>query len=161
MANSPSVTIVSVPREQFSRTRISLRSILDASDHEWPIIFVDGTSRAELRRELTTMSERVSIIHRNEYLSGNEARNLALAQVRSIYAIFIDNDVQLWPGALSAMVKYAEETDAGIVAPLCCIGLDARGEHRQARGKVRGKIAIERRSRIASRHSTVEWVSAA
>jgi len=122
MLVSPSVTIVSVPREQFSRTRLSLQSILDARELDWPIIHVDGNSPSGLMRELAAIHERIDIVHKDEYLTGNEARNLALARVGTRYVIFIANDVQVWPGALRAMVKCAEKTGAWIVGPLCCAG---------------------------------------
>lgn len=119
---SAPVTIVIVPREQFSRARLSLRSILDSTERDCPIIYIDGNSPPSLARELEAMSDRLLLIRCDHYLPANTARNLALAHVRSKYVVFIDNDVMVWPGWIEALVKCAEETGAWLVGPLYLAG---------------------------------------
>jgi GT2 family glycosyltransferase len=133
----PSITVVSVPREQFGRARLSLQSILDASAPDAPIIYVDGNSPLDLARDVAAIRPGVTVIRRDHYLSGNVARNLALAQVRTRYVMFVDNDVQVWPGSIDALVKCAEDTGAWIVGPLYCIGAPGGRQVHAAYTKVR------------------------
>jgi GT2 family glycosyltransferase len=119
---SPLVTIVIVPREQFSRARLSLQSVLDTTEHDCPIIYVDGNSPPDLARDLEAASDRLLLIRKDHYLPANTARNLALAHVRTRYVVFLDNDVLVWPGWIASLVKCAEETGAWVVGPLYCIG---------------------------------------
>jgi GT2 family glycosyltransferase len=116
------VTIVIVPREQFSRARLSLQSILDTTPRDCPIIYVDGNSPPEVARDLEAMSDRLLLIRKDHYLPANTARNLALAHVRTKYVAFLDNDVLAWPGWITSLVKCAEDTGAWVVGPLYCIG---------------------------------------
>jgi GT2 family glycosyltransferase len=133
----PSITVVSVPREQFGRARLSLQSILDASRPDSPIIYVDGNSPPDLSRDVAATRPGVAVLRKDHYLSGNVARNLALAQVRTRYVLFVDNDVQIWPGSIDAMVKCAEETGAWIVGPLYCIGAPGGRQVHAAHTEVR------------------------
>jgi GT2 family glycosyltransferase len=116
------VTIVIVPREQFSRAHLSLQSILDNTERDCPIIYVDGNSPPDLARDLEAMSDRLLLIRKDHYLPANTARNLALAHVRTKYVVFLDNDVIVWPGWIGSLIKCAEETGAWVVGPLYCVG---------------------------------------
>jgi GT2 family glycosyltransferase len=133
---SASVTVVIVPREQFGRARLSLQSVLDSTVPDCPIIYVDGNSPQDLARDLA-ITDRITMIRQDHYLSGNAARNLALPQVRTKYVLFIDNDVQMWPGSIDAMVKCADETGAWVVGSLYCIGAPGSRKVHSAGGEVR------------------------
>ncbi|HLI80334.1 MAG TPA: glycosyltransferase [Candidatus Binataceae bacterium] len=133
----PSITIVSVPREQFGRARLSVQSILDSTAPDAPIIYVDGNAPPELSRDVAATRSGVAVIRKDHYLSGNVARNLALAQVHTRYVLFVDNDVQMWPGSIDALVKCAEETGAWIVGPLYCIGAPGGRQVHAAHTEVR------------------------
>src|ERR1700733_6861767 len=133
----PSVTIVSIPREQFGRARLSLQSILDSAPPDAPIIYVDGNSPLDLSRDIAAIRPDVTVIRRDHYLSGNVARNLALAQGRTKFVLFVDNDVQIWPGSIDAMVKCADDTGAWIVGPLYCIGAPGARQVHAAHTEVR------------------------
>ena len=116
------VTIVIVGREQFSRARLSLQSILQTTPRDCPIIYVDGNSPPEVARELEAASDRLVLIRKDHYLPCNKARNQALTHVRTKYVVFVDNDVLVWPGWISSLIKCAEETGAWLAGPLYCIG---------------------------------------
>jgi len=120
----PSVTVVMSPRERFSLTRRSIESLFTDLSVPFDFICVDGGSPASvrdyLRREATRRDFR--LIRTEHYLTPNEARNLAIKQVRTRYVVFIDNDLVVAPGWLGHLLLCAEETNADIVAPLTCIG---------------------------------------
>jgi GT2 family glycosyltransferase len=119
------VTIVISPRERFSLAPRSIAAVYNHTEPPFELIVVDGGSPPAKRRHLErAASERgFRLIRRDHYLSPNEARNLAIAEATTKYIVFADNDViDFSPGWLGALVACAEETGAGIVGPLICIG---------------------------------------
>jgi GT2 family glycosyltransferase len=136
------------PRERFSLTQRSIESLFADLSVPFEFICVDGGSPASvrdyLRREATRLAFR--LIRTNHYLTPNEARNLAVNQVRTRYVVFIDNDVVVAPGWLGHLLRCAEETDADIVAPLTCIGQPMHARVHMAGGDAR--IAEENGRRV-------------
>ena len=120
------VTIVVVPREQFSKTRASLESVFASTPLPFELIYVDGRSPPSVRRYLEEQAEvrGFRLVRTDRYLSANEARNLALWEVRTEYVVFLDNDVFVLPGWLHVLVRCADETGASVVGPLYCFGRD-------------------------------------
>ncbi|MEM8615254.1 MAG: glycosyltransferase [Cyanobacteria bacterium P01_H01_bin.105] len=120
--NQPKVTIVVSPRERFSYTQTSLESIYAHTQRPFELVYVDGGSPKPIREYLTTQAQEKSfaLIRVDHVLTPNQARNIGLAQVKTAYVVFIDNDVVVSPGWLEALVQCAEETDAAIVGPLTC-----------------------------------------
>lgn len=122
----PAVTIMVVPREQFSVAGRALKALYERSRYPYPfsLVYVDGGSPRAVRLQLEAEArERGFMLIRTEsYLTPNQARNLALAQVKSKYVVSLDNDVLITPGALEALVRCAEETGASVVGPVTCIG---------------------------------------
>ena len=118
----PIVTIVVVPRERFSCTQASLESIYVYTDFPFKLIYVDGNSPAKVRRYLETKAQEkdFEIVRTNYYLSPNHARNIGVSRVDTKYLVFVDNDVIVSPGWLTALVNCAEETEATVVGPLMC-----------------------------------------
>lgn len=118
----PVVTIVVVPRERFSCTQASLESIYAYTDFPFKLIYVDGNSPAKVRQYLENQAreKHFEIIRTNYYLSPNHARNIGLSRVDTKYLVFVDNDVIVSPGWLTALVNCAEETEATVVGPLMC-----------------------------------------
>jgi GT2 family glycosyltransferase len=116
------VTIVVSPRERFSYTRESLESIFDYTTIPFELVYVDGNSPAKVRNylEMKAQEKGFHLIRTNYYLSPNHARNLGLAEVKTKYVVFLDNDVILSPGWLEALIDCAEATNATVVGPLTC-----------------------------------------
>jgi GT2 family glycosyltransferase len=116
------VTLVVVPRERFSYTQASLESIYDHTAFPFDLIYVDGNSPAKVRRYLEAEAKEKGfrLIRTNTYLSPNQARNIGLAQVKTPYLVFLDNDVIVSPGWLTHLMACATETSAAIVGPLMC-----------------------------------------
>ena len=120
----PAVTIMVVPREQFSVAGRALQVLYDRSRYPFSLIYVDGGSSRAVRLQLEAEAKErdFTLIRTKGYLTPNHARNLALAQVKSKYVVSLDNDVLVTPGALEALVRCAEETGASVVGPVTCIG---------------------------------------
>jgi GT2 family glycosyltransferase len=116
----PQVTIVVVPREQFSKARASLESLYTATSTPFALVYVDGNSPPRLRQYLAEQAaaRRFTLLRTERYLTSNEARNLGVRQVRTKYVAFVDNDVIVQPGWLEALLRCAEETGAWVVGPL-------------------------------------------
>ena len=114
------ITIVVVPRERFSLTRDTLRSLYEFTDIPFGLVYVDGGSPSKIKRflESTARERGFRLIRTDSYLSPNRARNLGLRHVSSKYVVFLDNDVLVAPGWLSPLVECAEDTGAAVVTPL-------------------------------------------
>ena len=125
----PQVTIVVVPREQFSKAEASLASIYAATSLPFALVYVDGNSPPPLRDYLAMEAalRGFTLVRTERYLVANEARNLGLRHVRTPYVAFVDNDVLVQPGWLEALLRCAEETGAWIVGPLYCYAADGTG----------------------------------
>ncbi|MGD9763460.1 MAG: glycosyltransferase family 2 protein [Candidatus Binatia bacterium] len=123
------VTVVVAARERFGSALESLRSVFDHTGLPFRLIYVDGGSPARLHNRLQRLSRErgFTLIRRNHWLTGNEARNLALEQVDTRYTVFLENDVLVTPGWLEALVGCAEATGAAIVGPLQLLGPVERG----------------------------------
>jgi GT2 family glycosyltransferase len=122
MSKDPQVTLVVVPRERFSCTVESLESIYEHTQLPFNLVYVDGNSPPKIQRYLQAQAHTrpFQLIRTNTFLYPNQARNLGLAQVKTPYVVFIDNDVIVSPGWLNALVNCAEETGATVVGPLMC-----------------------------------------
>lgn len=71
----------------------------------------DGTPKI---LESYQKNNRIEIIHqKNKGFSG--ARNTGLKEINARYLMFLDSDDRLAPGAIEALMKMAQETDADIV----------------------------------------------
>jgi GT2 family glycosyltransferase len=118
------VTIVVVPREQFNLTEESLESIYQNTNFPFELVYVDCNSPYKVKRYLEVQAKEKGfhLIHSNHYLTPNQARNMALAHVKTEYVVFIDNDVLVKPGWLNALIQCADQTGAWIVGPLCFEG---------------------------------------
>jgi glycosyltransferase involved in cell wall biosynthesis len=134
---TPLVTVAVVPRERFSFAERSLASVLDRTEGQFEVVYVDGNSPAPVQRKLELKAARYDfqLIRRDRYLSPNVARNLAASQVRTKYVVFIDNDDLVAPGWLERLVDCAEESGAWAVGPLYCQGEPEGTEIHMAGGK--------------------------
>jgi GT2 family glycosyltransferase len=117
-----SVTVAVVPRERFSFTQRSLESIWERTEQPFDLVYVDGGSPPPVRDYLVQQAARrgFRLIRADHYLTPNAARNLALAEVRTKYVVFIDNDALVSPNWLPPLVDCAESTGAWVVGPLYC-----------------------------------------
>ena len=117
----PRVTIVVVPREQFSVARRSLESIYEHTEIPFALVYVDGNSPRALKAWLEEQSSDrpdFTLLRSEQYLSPNEARNWAIPHVHTPYVVFVDNDLIASPGWLSKLIECADVTGAWAVGPL-------------------------------------------
>lgn len=117
---APTVTIVLVPRERFSRTPAVLNTLYANTDYPFELVCIDGNSPPVLRDYLVRQANQQDfrLVRTEHFLSPNQARNLGLQYVGTDYVVFIDNDCEVAPGWLSALIRCAMETGAAAVAPL-------------------------------------------
>lgn len=118
--DQPKVTIVCVPRDHFSDAPEALESLYAHTDVPFELVYVDGGSPGPIARHLAAQAKArgFRLLRTEHYLSPNHARNLGAESVKTPYLVFIDNDVVVAPGWLSALLACAERTGAGIVSPL-------------------------------------------
>jgi len=135
----PEVTLVVVPRERFSYTRQSLESIYQHTKYPFDLIYVDGNSPRHIRQYLQQQADEKQfiLVHSEQYLSPNQARNIGLKYVKTKYLVFVDNDIHVAEGWLEKIVKCAEETEAAVVCPLVCIGKQLHSKVHLAGGEAR------------------------
>lgn len=121
-------TVVITPREQFSKAKRSLDTILACTDAAVPIIYVDGNSPRAVAQYVRERASRrpFRVLRTNQYLSANQARNWGLPYVATKYVAFVDNDVSVDAGWLDTLIACAEETGAWVVGPLYLIGEPAK-----------------------------------
>jgi GT2 family glycosyltransferase len=120
MTETPSVTIVVVPRDHFCDTQESLESLYAHPGVEFSLIYVDGGSPPRVKEylERAAAAREFRLIRTERYLSPNHARNIGARGVATKYIIFVDNDVIAAPNWLAPLVDCAEKTGAAIVSPL-------------------------------------------
>lgn len=123
------VTIVVVPRERFNLSLVSLDTIYGNTDMPFELVYVDGRSPRSIRSALESSAavRGFTLVRRNRYLSPNEARAIGLAEVRTPYVVFVDNDLLVTPGWLDRLVECADDTQASVVGPLYLEGDPADG----------------------------------
>jgi GT2 family glycosyltransferase len=114
------VTIVVVPRDHFSDTRESLDSILAHTEPGVPLVYVDGGSPRPVAAYLAARATArpFKLLRFDHFLPPNQARNIGAGHATTRYIVFVDNDVVVAPGWLSALVECADATGAAVVGPL-------------------------------------------
>lgn len=119
---SPLVTIVVVPRERFSYAKPSLESLYENTTVPFELVYVDGNSpRAEQQYiAAAAKAKGFKLIRTDHYLWPNRARNMGLAEVKTPYVVFVDNDVVVLPGWLETLLACSQANDATVVGPLMC-----------------------------------------
>ena len=118
----PAVTIVVTPRERFSYTQASLESLYAQTTVPFELVYIDGNAPSPERDYIKHQSEikGFKLIRTEHYLWPQRARNLGLAEVKTPYVVFVDNDVVVQSGWLRTLLECAETRGATVVGPLMC-----------------------------------------
>jgi GT2 family glycosyltransferase len=156
--DAPSVTIVVVPRERFNLSLVSLDTIYAHTETPFDLVYVDGNSPKGVRAQLQESAKKrgFTLVRRNRYLSPNEARAIGLAEVRTPYVVFVDNDLLVTPKWLDVLVRCADETGAWAVGPLYLEGDPADEIIHMAGGDL--EFSGERPRRQFSTHHRLQGV---
>ena len=128
-------TVIVTQRERFGMTEESLNSLY-AHTPGVRLIYVDGNSPPRVRDYLSkaAQSRGFTLLRHERFLTPNQARNIGLAQAKTDFVVFCDNDVLFTDGWLDRLVDCADESGADVVAPLTCQGLPAHTEIHHAGG---------------------------
>jgi GT2 family glycosyltransferase len=115
----PNVTIVVVQRERFSSAPASLNSLYSNTTAPFKLVYVDGGSPPEIRDFLVQQSSlrHFTLLRFEHYLTPNEARNIGLARVQTPFVVFVEDNIQFFPGWLDKLLEAAVARDAWLAGP--------------------------------------------
>lgn len=132
-ASRSRATIVVSLRERWALTEAALDSIVANTALPYRLVLLDAGAPAWLRHVLAQRAHewRLEVVRCDGATWPQEARARFVAErlPDTDYVVFVDNDVDVSPGWLDALVACADETGAGIVGPLYLWG-DGLGEPR-------------------------------
>ena len=119
-AAPPRATIVMTARERHSLAEASIESVVADTAQPYRFMYLDVESPGWLRATLAQRAAEwgLDVVRFDEPLWPQEARRRVACAIDTDYVVFVDNDVQVEPGWLEALVACADETGAGIVGPL-------------------------------------------
>jgi hypothetical protein len=154
--SEPRVTIVMTARERHSLTEGVIDGIVADTWLPYRFMYLDCASPAWLRHILETRAAEwhLDVVRFDEALWPQEARQRIVGRISTDYVVFIDNDVTVEPGWLAALVACADETHAGIVAPLYLLGDGVRSPKIHMAGgtlvrtEVAGRTSLEESHRL-------------
>jgi glycosyltransferase involved in cell wall biosynthesis len=116
----PTVTVLVSAREGHFLAERSFLSVLEDDQVPFELIYVDIMSPPHVAAAITAhaATRKFKIVRHDEWIAPTLARKQALAEVRTKYVAFVDNDVLVDRGCLEKLVACAEETGAAMVCPL-------------------------------------------
>ena len=114
------VTLVMTARERHALTLRVIDSVRANTPLPHHFIYLDVQSPPALRAALQARAAdgQFELRSFDQPLWPQEARRGVLPDIDSEFVVFIDNDVVVEPGWLDALLRCADETGAGVVAPL-------------------------------------------
>lgn len=117
----PSVTVGVVARERFSVAAESLRLLFQHTHVDFELIYVDSATPrrywAQIERELSG-HENVRVIHSEEPLLPNQAKELIAEASSTELTCLLENDVFVTDGWLSKLVDAMRIRSADVVMPM-------------------------------------------
>jgi GT2 family glycosyltransferase len=126
------VTLVVPARGRPELTRALLRSLVDAGG-SCPIVLVDDGSTPSLEPIVREFGElRIDYVRVETSRGPAAARNLGIARASTPLVAFTDNDTQVTPGWLGALVRHLEDAPpdvAGVGGRVIDDGRNAVGEY--------------------------------
>jgi len=135
-------TIVVSPRERFSPTVSSLRSLFKTISDDVPVVVVDGGAPSSICKEIEALCKirPFEWIHTDYFLTPNESRNIGFERVNTEFVVFTDNDIIYESDWLDALEKNMLDNKADLVAPLICIGPPVFSQIHHAGGRLKKTI---------------------
>lgn len=113
---TPEVSVIIPVHNAYDYTRHCLAVLRDhQSDHSFEVILVDDASSDETRKEIRRWPE-LHVLSNEVNLGFVRSCNRGATQARGRYLIFLNNDTQVQPGWLDALIETFElKADAGLV----------------------------------------------
>ena len=123
-SSEPRVTLVMTARERYSLTEGVIDGIVADTTAPYRFMYLDCASPRWLRDILDARAAEwnLDVVRFDEPLWPQQARDRIIGRIATEYVVFLDNDVTVEPGWLEALIACADETRAGIVAPLYLLG---------------------------------------
>jgi len=121
----PHVTVVLIARERFSRTVRTIRSLYEHTTIPFTLVWVDVDYPERYRQEVEAalaVRDNVRIIRFDRYVNACTQRNAGARATTDPYLCLLENDNDLSPGWLEAMIDACERLDAGVCSPLLLEG---------------------------------------
>ena len=117
------VTIAIVPRDRFSKTALTVRSVLENTRPPFHLVVVDCGMPDRYRKQVELALQGgcadAKVLRSEKQYNSNEAKNWVIREVvDSEYLAFVENDVEVHPGWLEKLIAACEEEDADVARPL-------------------------------------------
>lgn len=114
------VTIAVSLREGHGLALPALDHLLAHTPRGTPLLYLDIASPPPIRTQLERRAAEhgFTLLHFDAGTWPSTTRAAAIAQIKTDYVVFMENDVLVAPGWLDALVRCADETGAGLVGPL-------------------------------------------
>jgi len=128
---TPKISIVVTPRQRFDLVETCLESIYAFTKLPFELIFVAPKVPKKIEKivhRFQSEHANFKVLHLDRYVHPFEAKNIASDQIHTEaqWVVFIDNDVEVHPGWIDALLRAGEETGAGVVHPLYLMDVDGR-----------------------------------
>ena len=114
------LTIIMIPFERFSPFTKIVDDLYKTVDVPFNLILMEGNAPESVRSSLEKLQKHhhnITMIYSDHQLSTGGAINLAIPHIKTKYVFVMDNDVRMPSGAMSALLRRAQENQHGIVWP--------------------------------------------
>jgi GT2 family glycosyltransferase len=121
-ARDAALSIVIVPRERYSDQVDGIAALSALPGPPVSVVVVDEARcprRVRARTAQLARDKGFTHVHLDRRAGANDCRMAGFELVNTPWTLFIDNDARLEPGAIEALLRRAEDTDASFVAPVC------------------------------------------
>jgi GT2 family glycosyltransferase len=105
----PRVTIVVLSWNRIEQTRACITSIVSHVRMPFRLLVIDNGSEAAVRDELTTLCARYDLKLLDANIGCGAARQLAASIATTEYLAFVDDDAEVFPGAVEHLVHGLDE----------------------------------------------------
>ena len=116
------VAVAVVPRDRFSTTPATLRSIASCTPDDVEIVWVDNGHPRRVVRAARAAAPRARVVRTSRWLRPGATHNAAIKATTGDFVVLVDNDVIVEPGWLDHLMECAEKSEAGVVSPIVLKG---------------------------------------
>ena len=116
------VSVAVVPRDRFSTTPATLRSVASCTPDDVEIVWVDNGHPRRVARAARAAAPRARAVRTSRWLRPGATHNAAINATTGDYIVLVDNDVLVEPGWLDHLVECAEKSGAAALSPIVLKG---------------------------------------